>query len=203
LSWRILKRLSVLRTASLFTAAVLGTLVAGGGQALAESGGCAAFSGSYNQAGSPTSTDFTYNQGFYAGDKLIVTVHSLGASGEDNYNLSDQTSGTYFATGSQTSGSYTIPATTTDTIEMKIIVFDTTGNDISWSCSPGPTPTQTAQAINFTSSAPAATVGGASYTPTASGGGSGNPVPASPRCRKRAQVTVYTNGATATQNWSK
>ena len=35
---------------------------------------------------------------------------------------------------------------------------------------------QGAQAITFTSTAPAATVGGASYAPAATGGGSGNPV---------------------------
>src|SRR5579863_3972857 len=104
--------------------ALIAVLIAGAGEALAESPGCAAFSGSYNQDGPGGSqTHNTYNALFFAGDRLNVNVISLGPGGT-NYSLIGQVAG---ASGATSSGSYPVTTTGADTIELDIAVFFQSG----------------------------------------------------------------------------
>ncbi len=131
-----------------FCAAFVCALIANGGQATAaESPGCSAFSGSYNQGGAGGNTTNSYSQVFYAGDQLNVNVISIGPEG--SYSLYGGAAGT-LASGATTGGTYTVPATGPG-ITLQIAVFSVSGTDISWSCTPTsspPTPSATTTSVS-------------------------------------------------------
>jgi Bacterial Ig-like domain (group 3)/Autotransporter beta-domain len=157
----------------LFGAVLMAVALASVGQARALSAGCTAFTGNFQ------SNNFGYhgvrstNLGFNAGEKITVTVNSIG-NANNSYFLADTTTGAILISQTTSSASYTFPANTSDTITMTVNNMSGGGLDISWSCGPGlaststtvtssPNPSVFGRSVTFTTTVTASSGGG---TPT-------------------------------------